>query len=341
MLNQISHYLAAYEDLYRAMLPTEAIRRSIEDRLLGLESIGGIAAGRSWEWTPASGGLSGASVWRVTDGKQGFAFRRWGKGADSARLAWISSTLRFAKSSGLAFIAAPIGPPFRDAHDCLWEATAWLPGEPLSESAYESTAVREAVSGLARAHQRLMVTETQPTSGRAFEDRLSRVLTLQSTPPLYDLSTLTAWPELGELAVRLTADANRAAKQLAPFALREWDLQPIHGDARPEHFLMSEGKLTGLIDFGAMRRDTVLADVARLAGELSLGDAARRDEVVGFYETAAERPMDRAAVAALDLAGAVLSAANWLRWLGEKQAESFDAELVRQRLRAIAARLLA
>lgn len=104
---------------------------------------------------------------------------------------------------------------------------------------------------------------------------------------------------------------------------------------------MSGGKLTGLIDFGAMRRDTVLADVARLAGELALGDEARRDEVVGYYETAAERPIDRAAVAALDLAGAVLSAANWLRWLGEKQARDFDPELVRLRLRAIAARLIA
>ncbi len=102
---------------------------------------------------------------------------------------------------------------------------------------------------------------------------------------------------------------------------------------------MSGGKLTGLIDFGAMRRDTVLADVARLAGELALGDEVRRDEVVGYYETAAERPIDRAAVAALDLAGAVLSAANWLRWLGEKPAGEFEPELVRQRLRAIAARL--
>lgn len=323
------------------MLPAETIRRSIEERLFGPSAAGGAAPCESIQWTPTAGGLSEASVWRVTFNERSFAVRRWNEGVDLQRLAWITNTLRSAKSSGLTFIAAPIAATFRDAHGSLWEAAEWLPGEPLSSLASESSTVREAVSGLARTHQSFLKTEPISNGVAAFGERLSQIDRLKNSPPQLDGRTLGDWPELATLAAQLPSAAKRAATQLAPFALRTWDLQPIHGDARPEHFLMSEGKLTGLIDFGAMRRDTVLADVARLAGELALGDEARRDEVVGYYETAAERPIDRAAVAALDLAGAVLSAANWLRWLGENPPDAFDPELVRQRLRAIAARLIA
>lgn len=114
--------------------------------------------------------------------------------------------------------------------------------------------------------------------------------------------------------------------------------QIIHGDARPEHFLIENGELTGLIDFGAMRRDTPWADLARLAGELGPG---RIDQVASLYEEVSGQPVDRAAIAALDLTGAVLSAANWARWLSDPGRRWSDPERVRQRLRSIADRLAA
>jgi Ser/Thr protein kinase RdoA (MazF antagonist) len=204
-------------------------------------------------------------------------------------------------------------------------------------------AIQAAAEGLARFHWTLRVSNSSEAPHLSAFEHLHHLVGNRhrnGTWPIQQ-SLLDEWPELGPIHCLLPFSVVAAARRLEPFSGSATRLQPIHGDARPEHFLMSGGKLTALIDFGAMRRDTVLADVARLAGELALGDATRRDEVVGYYETAAERPIDRAAVAALDLAGAVLSAANWLRWLGEKRAEGFDAELVRQRLRAIAARLIA
>ena len=329
------------------MLPAETIRRSIEERLLGLALTGGATAGGPAGdvvyWTPASGGLSRASVWRVGLGERAFAVRRSRAELDVTRFLWITDTLRGAYGSGLTYVAAPIEGrwPLREGETHFWEAAEWKEGEPLSELAADATALQAAAEGLAQFHWTLRIADRLEAPGRSAFEYLHQLVcsphrngTLPHSRSLYE-----HWPELDAISRLLPLSVVAAARRLEPFYGEPTRPQPIHGDARPEHFLISQGKLTGLIDFGAMRRDTVLADVARLAGELALGDEARRDEVVGYYETAAERPVDRAAVAALDLAGAVLSAANWLRWLGEKRAEAFDVELVCQRLRAIAARL--
>lgn len=322
------------------MLPPETIRHSIEERLFGAARTDEPAA-----WSPASGGLSGAAVWRVGRRDEVYAVRRWWAGIDPKHVAWITSTLRDAESSGLVFVAAPLwndegGWPLRDAHEGFWEAAPWKPGAPLSELPYSAAVVAEAATGLARLHRRWRHVTGGPPAGRgALHERMTRLQVLAAQPTRLDRQTEVAWPELTELARRLPSAAARALAALEPYAGAEWEQQVVHGDARPEHFLLDGGRLTGLIDFGAMRRDTVLADVARLAGELSTGDAARRDELVAFYESAAQQPIDRRAVAALDLSGAVLSAENWRRWLTQKPADAFDAALVRQRLRSIGVRL--
>jgi hypothetical protein len=326
------------------MLPAETIRRLIEERLFGGVLAEGAAAGGAATWTPATGGLSGASVWRVAIGERAFAVRRSRAELDATRSLWITDTLRRAYGSGLTFVAAPIEGrwPLREGDTHLWDAADWKEGVPLPELAADAMAIQAAAEGLARFHWTLRIADDSEAPCRTFFELYGQLVGRQqnATWPI-PRSLYDAWPELEAIGQMLPFSVETATRRLRPLCGVATRVQPIHGDARPEHFLMTGGKLTALIDFGAMRRDTVLADVARLAGELALGDEARRDEVVGYYETAAERPIERAAVAALDLAGAVLSAANWLRWLGEKQAGDFDPELVRQRLRAIAARLLA
>lgn len=327
------------------MLPPPTIRRSIEERLFGRTLAEGAAAGGAVRWTPATGGLSGASVWRVTLGERAFAVRKSRAELDATRSLWITDTLRRAYGSGLTFVAAPLEGrwPFREGDTHLWEAAEWKEGVPLSELATDSAALQAAAEGLARFHWALRIADrSEALCLSAFQYLHQLVRSPHRNGTLLIPRTLSdEWPELEPISRLLPYAVETAARCLTPFCGEPTRVQPIHGDSRPEHFLIANGKLTGLIDFGAMRRDTVLADLARLAGELAVGDEACRDEVVGYYETAAERPIDRAAVAALDLAGAVLSAANWLRWLGEKPSGAFDAEMVRQRLRAIAARLIA
>ena len=71
-------------------------------------------------------------------------------------------------------------------------------------------------------------------------------------------------------------------------------LQPALRDARPEHFLFEDDRLSGLVDFGAMGVESVAADLARLIGEWFDGDPdARRKRsrrTNGFGRSIRTRP---------------------------------------------------
>lgn len=321
------------------MLPDETTRRAIEDRLFGGGTIGTV------EWVPAAGGLSRAAVWRVRRGEASFALRRAPQ-PDTApdRPANTADILRSVAAAGLGFVAAPCAGrwPYRDQAGGLWEAAPWMPGAPLSDCPRSERAIAASVAGLAAFHQALERLDRAPRgASTSLDTRLAalreRFDDAWTTPP----SLVEAWPELAPIGERIAPAAETALRLCDRVATRAEPAQLVHGDARPEHFLMTGEALTGLIDFGAMRRNTPLADLARLAGELVPGDSHVRDYAVRSYEHAAQRPIDRGTVAALDLTNAVLSARNWLRWLTERPPEPDRVESIRRRLASIAARLAA
>lgn len=298
------------------------------------------------EWRPAGGGLSDASVWRVERAGSAYAIRRWPAGIGPGFMGWVADSLRQAAEEPYQFIAAPLGARgehglFRDSGGGHWEAARWKPGEPLASDS-SADAVAEAVRGLAGFHAGVRTAAPCPVRTRsAWQDRGLRLKQCLAGPSV-DLHPLVAerWPELTGLVKQLPASVALCAAQVAQVSAGNLGpSQAIHGDPRPEHFLLNEGRLAGLIDFGAMRTDSVLVDVARLAGELALGDSERLNEVVSIYEAAAGLPIDGKAVAALDASGAVLSAINWIRWLSDPAGPQRDASAVQSRLRAIAARL--
>lgn len=176
-------------------------------------------------------------------------------------------------------------------------------------------------------------------SARQTPTRLARLVLLPSVADRPDRGATARWPELDRIVASLSAARDAAERALAAADESKLRQQAIHGDARPEHFLVSDSELTGLVDFGAMRVDTPLADVARLAGEVAIGDSDRFASVAEAYAAASTRAIDLQAVRALDAAGAVISAHNWLRWLSAPGFDTRDPGLVRERLRSIAARL--
>src|SRR5206468_88816 len=96
------------------------------------------------------------------------------------------------------------------------------------------------------------------------------------------------------LARRWLALARRLAPAVAALVRREAGrvvgLQPCLRDARPDHFLFEGERPTGLVDFGAMGRDSVAGDLARLLAEWVGPDPAARAEALASY--AAIRPLD-------------------------------------------------
>ena len=92
---------------------------------------------------------------------------------------------------------------------------------------------------------------------------------------------------------------------------------PLHfvlRDVWSDHILFSEDRVTGIIDFGAVRVDEPATDVARLLGSLEPLDAARW--LVGWQTYHAENPhVDLDRVRLLDRVGTLLAAVQWLQWL--------------------------
>ncbi len=320
-----------------ATLPAEPTRRRIENLLFNDAASGGKPS-----WTTCRGGLSSAHVWRVAVGDEAYAVRACEPSDSTARREWMRQTLVSAHDAGLSFVASPVHTPLQIGSRA-YEVSRWCPGQPVSELSRDEQAVSAAATGLARFHASLRQIEPLPAAPtNTFQRTRQRLVTDGEAIARQDYQPLNGrWPTIATLTERLPDACSRALARLKTLDKPNESIQPIHGDARPEHFLVEGGELTGLIDFDAMRNDTPLADLTRLAGELACGDASRRDQVVSAYETAAGQSVDRRAIAALDLGTATVSAMNWLAWLTDpRPARQWDSDLVQERLTAISARLL-
>ena len=119
---------------------------------------------------------------------------------------------------------------------------------------------------------------------------------------------------LEELAASLPKAITLARQLIATCVDARVRLQPIMRDARREHFLFTEDRVTGLIDYGAMTIDTPAVDFARLLGEWS-GEYPPAWEI--GLPTCQLPAAEAQLLTPLDRSGLVLSCANWLRWIAE------------------------
>ena len=86
---------------------------------------------------------------------------------------------------------------------------------------------------------------------------------------------------------------------------------PVLRDARPDHFLFTEGRVTGLVDFGAMGIDPVSADLARLLGEWIGRDEALCAAALGAYaEVRPIAPIEHDLIAPFERSSALLAGAG-------------------------------
>ena len=292
---QLSHVLSRYPSRFQ---PTSTI-----------ESLGG------------AGGLSGARLWRYDSAAGRLALRAWPIGGTRRDgVERIHGWLRAA--SDLGFLALPV--VARDGHTVteqggvLWHLEPWMPGVPDLADPPSSARVDAAFSGLASLHRRLAGHGGEGTSpGLAAVVRELEVLMVQGFDRLQ--STLDRWPggELQAAGRQWLAMARvlvpRSLPGLRDAARLRVPLQPCLRDARPEHFLFEEDRLTGLIDYGAMGIESVAADLARLVGEwLGGADSLRTRAISSLREGSApecfgarpgcrfrdrRRPLDRRALA--------------------------------------------
>ena len=289
-----------------------------------------------------AGGLSGSKLWRFRPGRGVLVARCWpsnGPGRDRLEIihAWLSLV------RDLNFIPMPIptvdGQTIVFDQDRLWEVTPWMPGLADLARPPSPARLRSGFAGLAAFHARLASTRAEgPSPGLAHRvveierlmlgefDAIRGRIDRASEDPCSPLAR--SWLDRAVvLAPRLAESTRRAAVRPLP-------LQPCLRDARPDHFLFEGDRLTGLVDFGAMGRDSVSGDLARLLAEGVGPDRSSRVAALDAYE--AIRPLSESEVRSIEdfeRANALLGAARWARWHFLERRTFDDPEAVLRGLR--------
>jgi homoserine kinase type II len=299
-----------------------------------------------------AGGWSGSRLWRLKDaaGRE-LCLRRWSlEHPTRDRLRLIHSVL-----SGMAFelpiVAFPLrtaaGGTFVEHEGHLWELTHWLPGKADFHVRPTRPRLRNAMSALAKFHELAARYQRQVGLAPTIDDCRRRMKTLRVKGwALIEQSILTLLGNaLDDRRQRLFHLAQQAfarpqlVERLA--AVSEVFVQPAIRDIHHDHLLFTGDDVTGIVDFGAMRIDTPLTDIARLIGSL-VGDDfnARQFACDAYGELRPLTETDRLLIDLLDEIGLGFAALNWLIWLYVDRRDMGPIEPIARRLDAIIGRLI-
>ncbi len=299
----------------------------------------------------SAGGFSGAAFWRFQTARGRLGLRRWpAEHPSPERLAYIHAVLRHVAAAGFDVVPAPIatreGQGFVRHANRLWELTPWMPGRADFHEHPTTSRLEAAMTSLAEFHRAAETFreiaaapvrhELRPSA--TVRRRLNQLQSLQQGGLREIAATVDAnrWPALAQRAGRVLALFPQAADVVrrklvhaTPLAVAS---QPVMRDIWSDHVLFEGETVSGLVDFGALRADSVATDIARLLASLAHDDPALWRRGVEAYTRL--RPLSREEmqlVEALDRSAALMSGVTWIDWVFRqgRRFDSPDALLVR------------
>jgi Ser/Thr protein kinase RdoA (MazF antagonist) len=292
------------------------------------------------------GGFSGARLWRL-DGP--LCLRAWPIGFSPQRLDFIHHCMIHARTAGLTFVPrlfSTVAATTAVEHaGRLWELQEWLPGGADYHRNPSAAKLRAALAALAQLHV-CWQTVLAPASGRC--PAITRRLNI-----------VREWRELVQSGWRPQATADDSARPAAErawrllpgridaipdllrrWADRTWPLQPCLCDVWHDHILFDGDRVTGLIDYGAMKIDHPAVDVARMLGSVAGDD--HLGWAIGLTAYGKVRPLsadEEELARVLDATGTIAAAAVWLRWLYHDGKEFEDRAAAGRRLEELVGRM--
>lgn len=312
----------------RLNLATEAPPRA------ALEHFGPATAGLTWRRAP--GGFSGSAVWRGDDpsGAPRVALKGWPPQVTAERVREVHGWL--ARAAHLPFVPVPFvgarGVTAVTADERLWDACPWVPGAALA--APTAADVGAACEAVARLH---LVWPAQPARPCAAVAARLQMLTDHRALYAPGAAVPSQHPGLIPLLAR-AAGAVRRGAGAAVAALNTWVARPVGArpcvrDLRGEHVLFHEGRVVGIVDYGAMAVDTPAGDLARLLSDYAGSDPAFFDDGLRAYR-AAGGPLGAPdeLVRVLAGTGALCSLLGWLVRLHAGGESSPDSAAVAARI---------
>lgn len=306
------------------------------------------------EFLGSAGGFSGSRFWRLSSSRGSLCLRRWPREHPTLeRLQFIQAVLWHTWQEGFQLIPVPLetsrhaGYVHHAGH--FWELSPWMPGEASYKASPSRAKLEAALTALAGFHLAaapfpLPDSNLVPSPGILERADMVRRLRNGELGRLAQAVTSNTWPELEPKARRLLElfpiAADRAQTWLESGARQEVRLQPCLRDVWHDHVLFVGEQVSGLIDFGAMRPESVAADVARLLGSLAGDDqAAWQVGLDAYEETRSLSDAERLLVTAFDRSSVLLSGINWLTWIYYDTRQFADRKAVLQRVDENLARL--
>ena len=127
---------------------------------------------------------------------------------------------------------------------------------------------------------------------------------------------------------------------LLPWSKVTRPLQPCLCDVWHDHLLFEGDRLTGLVDYGAVKIDHPSVDLARLLGSMIEDNSASWQEgLLAYREVRPISTEEEELARALDRSGIVLAIGTWLRWLAIDGREFEDQNEAERRLAGLVARV--
>lgn len=301
-----------------------------------------------------AGGLSGALFWRIAAPDGDLCLRRWPAGYPSReRLEFIHAVLAHFGEAGISFVPLPrvgrSGATIIEHAGHFWELAPWLPGQADFDIRPSPERLQAAMRALAQIHVAAASFPASPgTIGPApgIGER-SEQLAAMTDRTLVDLARAIEpgdWPVAAERAQQIMHLAPRVLPRVVQLLQDTVNLNvalaPCLRDIWQENILFQDQRVTGIVDFGAVRLDNVATDVARLLGSMAADDLQRWQSGVAAY--GAIKPISAAEsrlIVAYDVSGAWLGGLNWVRWLYVEGRQFDDRARVERRLDHLLARL--
>jgi Ser/Thr protein kinase RdoA (MazF antagonist) len=292
-----------------------------------------------------AGGFSGAQFWRVETDRGTLCLRRWPSEHPSAeQLSFIHGVLFHVYQRGITQVALPLrtrrGESFVSRAGHFWELAPWMPGRADYRENPSAPRLAAALGLLARFHvAAASFGKPHPCSpSPGVRSRLELVESLwhqgcqRIAASIGQASLAKVDPLARQILEGFSVIAPAIRSSLQAAADREAAIQPCLRDVWHDHVLFTGDEVTGLVDFGALRYESVAADVARLLGSLAGSDRAAWHVGREAYEQLRPlTPTEAMLVKVFHESGVLLSGMNWLRWiyLEDRSFENWQRVLAR------------
>ncbi len=290
-------------------------------------------------------GFSGAGVWKVTDHSDAtFCLKKWPvHGPTLPHLTWIHQVVHSVAANTDLPLAVPVvskhGSTVVSAANHLWDLTDWLPGRPASETVTTGQ-VQAALRALALFHQAAQEHDSAMGSSRSiayrreFSDWLvnggADEIAARAGSCTSNVVIIQAYREHAEFITHATRELSGKSYSLFPCLRDIWS----------EHVLFQEDKVSGIIDYGAMRLDVAVVDIARLLGCYGVMSSGVWDLGIESYREVRQISTEDVQQAEqLAKVNVVLSAMQWLDWLFVRKRDFTDRKMVDQRVELLSKQL--